>query len=372
VGRRRQLSFCAILFGMMSGPGVGLLQGCHQRFFVPPGTDAAIDGTGNDGLTPLTLDIAVTGCATFDITAVACSGTAPLAVSFSPVGSPELTTFVWTFGDGTPPSLDRAPMHTYTLPGSYDVTVTGAGTTAGMMSQVMQLRRSLIVVQPDATGTPCDVEGQCGDGLHCLCQPGTGCGAAFLRGICSTSCQTGFCGAGAACAAYAPGGPADGGPPTDAGSSLCLAACQMDSDCSAGFVCEELLAGGSTGASWVRGCLPLGAAGDLGASCRNANGLLDGTRCTTGLCADLGALGLCSAACDDSRPCPAGAGCAHFSGGQQLCLTACSAAQPCTRNASLGCKVGTAGDAGSDGGAGFAIVGAGPGADAGATYCAPP
>jgi hypothetical protein len=56
---------------------------------------------------------------------------------------------VWTFGDGTPSSLDRASIHTYALPSSYDVKVTGAGTTAGMMSQVMQLlRRSLIVVQP--------------------------------------------------------------------------------------------------------------------------------------------------------------------------------------------------------------------------------
>lgn len=369
MGRRRQLSFCAIVVGMTCGPTVGLLQGCHQRFFVPPGIDAAVDANGNDGLTPLTLDISVTGCASFDLGAVACSGTAPLTVSFSPVGSPELTMFVWSFFDGSPVSSDRAPTHTYSLPGSYDVKVTGEGS----VGSVMQLRRSLIVVQPVATGAPCDVDGQCGDGLHCLCQPGTGCGSAFLRGICSTGCETGFCGAGATCAAYALGAaadgglPPDGGPPPDGGSPVCLAACQTDTDCAAGFVCEDLLGGSSTSAGWVRGCLPRGAAGDLGASCRNPNGLLDGTRCTTALCADLGTLGVCSASCDTAHPCPAGAACAHLTGGRQLCLAACSAAQPCTRDPSLGCQVGTPGDAGTDAGGGLQIIAG----DAGASYCAP-
>jgi len=371
VGRRRQLSFCAIVVGMTGGPTVGLLQGCHQRFFVPPGVDAAVDAGGNDGLTPLTLDISVTGCASFDLGSVACSGTAPLEVSFSPVGSPALTTFVWTFGDGTPPSLDRAPMHTYALPGSYDVTVTGAGTADGMMSQVMQLRRSFVIVQPVATGASCDVDGQCGDGLHCLCQSGTGCGSAFLRGICSTGCATGICGAGATCAAYAIGTttdgglPPDGAPPPDGGSPLCLAACQADTDCAAGFVCEDLLGGSPTSASWVRGCLPRGAAGDLGSSCRNPNNLLDGTRCTTALCADLGTLGVCSASCDTAHPCPAGAACARLTGGKQLCLAACSAAQPCTHDPTLRCQVGTPGDAATGGG--LQILAG----DAGASYCAP-
>jgi hypothetical protein len=364
VDRRRQLSFCALAVVTMSGPVVGLLQGCHQRFFAPPGVDAAVDANGNDGLTPLTLDISVTGCGAFDLAAVACSGAAPLTVSFSPVGSPELTSFVWSFGDGSPTVLDRAPTHTYTLPGSYDVKVTGGG-SVGM---VMQLRRSLIVVQPVATGAPCDIDAQCGDGLRCLCQPGTGCGSAFLRGICSTGCATGFCGAGATCASYVPGAGTDGGLPPDGGSPLCLATCQTDSDCSAGFVCQDFLPGGSTSGSWVRGCLPLGAARNLGSPCRNANGQLDGTQCSTALCANLGTLGLCSAACDLAHPCPAGAACAHLSGGQQLCLIACSAAQPCTRDPAFGCKVPGDAGTGTDGGSVLQIVGP---ADAGAAYCAP-
>jgi hypothetical protein len=95
--------------------------------------------------------------------------------------------------------------------------------------------------------------------------------------------------------------------------------------------------------------------------------VLDGTRCTTGFCADLGTLGLCSAACDDTHPCPTGAACAHWSGGQQICLVACSAANSCTRDPSLECKVGAAADAGADAATGFRIVSG----DSGASYCAP-
>jgi PKD repeat protein len=365
VDRRRQLSFCATIIGMTIGP----LLGCHQRVFVPPGADAATaDATGSDGLAPLTLDIAVTGCATLTITTIAtttnvvCTGTAPLTVSFSPVGSAELTEFLWDFGDRTPPSSDRAPTHTYTLPTSYTVRLTGDGS----VGSVTQQRRSLIVVQPVATGASCDIDGQCGNGLRCLCQPGAGCGTAFLRGICSTSCPTGFCGAGAACAAYAPGAPIDAGLGTDAGAPLCLASCSTSADCPAGLVCENLLAGAPSTATWVRGCLPVGAAGDLGASCRNANGLLVGTHCTTGLCTNFGTLGLCSATCDDDHPCPSGAGCAHFATGQQICLPTCSATSPCSTDPSIICRTAT-GDAGASAAAGFQITGN----DAGATYCAP-
>jgi PKD repeat protein len=354
VDRRRQLSLCAVM--------IGLPLGCHQRLFLPSGADAATDAAGNDGLAPLTLDVAVTGCATFDVATVACTGVAPLTVSFSPVGSTELTSFLWTFGDGSPPSTDRAPLHTYTLPGSYDVNVTGGGT----VGTVSQLRRSLIVVQPVATGAACDIDGQCGDGLGCLCQPGTGCGPGFVRGICTTSCQTGFCGAGAVCVAYAPPSPTDAGAGTPSGAPICLSTCQANADCGPGFVCEQLLAGASN-SGWVRGCLPLGAAGDLGASCRNAVGLLDGTHCTTGLCADVGTLGLCTAPCDAAHACPASTACAHLTDGSQLCLAACSTAQPCTRDPALSCRGVTPPDAGADAGGVLVISGA----QSGATYCAP-
>lgn len=366
MGRPRQLSFCAVMLGS--------LLGCHQRVFVFVAADGGADATGNDGLAPLTLDVAVTGCATFDTAEVACTGTAPLTVAFSPVGSPQLTSFLWMFGDGTPPSSDRAPQHTYTLPGSYDVNVTGAGS----VGTVSQQRRSLIVVEAITTGAPCDVDAQCADGLHCLCGPGTGCSVAFLRGICSTTCDTGFCGAGAACAAYPAGGPSDAGVSVDGGTTagtggpsiggpLCLATCLADTDCAAGFVCEQLPAGVATAVGWVHGCLPRGAAGDLGASCRGATGNLDGTRCTSGFCADVGTLGICSAPCDDARPCPTGAACAHLGSGQQVCLVACSAANPCTSDPALACASATTVDAGGDADAGFSIIGG----DAASLYCAP-
>ena len=331
-----------------------------------PVSDASVSDAGGDLFAPLTLDISVTGCPTFDVAQVVCSGPAPLQVSFAPVGSPELTTFLWTFGDGTPSSSERAPTHTYALPGTYDVSVTGQGDTVGSLSQT---RHNLISVAELATGAACDVDKQCDDGLRCLCKSGSGCGPAFSRGICSTACATGFCGAGAVCAAFALGASpsvGDAGITPDAGapSPSCLADCSGGVACALGFVCQQIPGGGGA-APWVHGCLPLGAANDFGSSCRNANGVLDGSGCTTSLCADVGALGLCSAPCDGTHPCPAGAACARLSAKTTLCLPACSAATPCTGDPSLGCVVATGGDAGVDGG--LTLTAGNPGV----AYCAP-
>jgi hypothetical protein len=56
------------------------------------------------------------------------SGRAPLDVSFSSEGSRLLDgstpIFFWDFGDGTPPSIDPAPVHTYVAPGVYAASVT--------------------------------------------------------------------------------------------------------------------------------------------------------------------------------------------------------------------------------------------------------
>ena len=54
-------------------------------------------------------------------------------------------------------------------------------------------------------------------------------------------------------------------------------------------------AGATAATPWTRACLPLGAARDVGAPCRDANEVLDADACTTGVCADVGALGVCSA-----------------------------------------------------------------------------
>ncbi|HVV51188.1 MAG TPA: PKD domain-containing protein [Polyangia bacterium] len=332
--------------------------GCHERSYVPPADAGPRADAAGDALTPLTLDISVTGCAAFDVTAVVCSGPAPLTVSFAPVASPTLTTFRWTFGDGTAPSTEPAPTHTYALPGSYDVGVTGQGASG----TVAQVRHGLVSVLSLPTGAACDVDSQCGSGLACLCKLGSGCGAAFARGICSTACPTGFCGTGAVCAAIALGAPVpDGGPP----APVCLADCSGGAACAPGFVCQQLRSGGGA-SGWIDACLPLGAAGDFGSSCRDANDVLQDAACTTGFCADLGVLGMCSAPCGGGQPCPPGAACATVAGAATpLCLPACSAATPCTGDPGLGCVVAEAADAGTDGG--LAISAGAPGV----AYCAP-
>ena len=127
---------------------------------------------------------------------------------------------------------------------------------------------------------------------------------------------------------------ADGG--AGARGPLCLAACQTSATCAAGFACQTLPTGaGST--PWTRACLPLGAARDVGDPCRDASEVLDANACTTGVCADVGALGVCSAACDTVRPCPDGTACASLADGRRLCLLSCVQDGDCARDPLLAC-----------------------------------
>jgi len=52
------------------------------------------------------------------------SGFAPLTVSFYDTSENVPTAWVWDFGDLSGPSFDRNPVHTYTAPGTYSVTLT--------------------------------------------------------------------------------------------------------------------------------------------------------------------------------------------------------------------------------------------------------
>jgi hypothetical protein len=310
---------------------------CRDRTAAPP--DAGNDGGRNDAANPLTLVVAVTGCATYQAAggctnpeAPCCTGAPPLTLSFVPVGSPELSQFRWTFGDGTPPTTERAPSHVYAHPGEYLVTVVGGSSEVGMVNPPHPLQ---VAVKALAAGVPCDVDGQCGDGLLCLCAPGAGCSPAFTRGLCSKVCETEPCGADAVCAAL------NVGPPVDAGTRppLCIAACQTSAQCPAGYVCQTVPTGSTAEAEpWTRGCLPLGAARDLGGPCRDANEQLDNDACATRVCADIGALGACSVGCDDTHPCPDGAGCALIGGGRQLCLrSGCGSDADCAPDPLLTC-----------------------------------
>ena len=338
--------------------GAGAL-GCQQRSYVVPNDASPVLDASSDAPVLPVLHISVTGCATFDLASEVCAGPAPLTVTFAPVGSAALDTFRWTFGDDTPFSMETAPTHTYALPGSYPVTVNG-GSLENRNYTVMGLACSVSVL-PLAAGTACDVDGQCGDGLACFCKSGGACGAAFARGVCSTTCSTGFCGTGAVCADIALGAPGAGG---GAPAPVCLADCSGSATCAAGFVCQQIPSGG-TSAAWVSACLPLGAAKDFGASCRDANDALDDTACTTGHCADVGALGMCTVNCSGAQDCPSGAACATLPGAaNRLCLPPCSATFPCTGDPGLQCRT-AVGDAGADGG--LSISGGTPGG----AYCAP-
>ena len=107
--------------------------------------DAALDvaATGDapasDGNPkPVALDFSATGCSSYDSFNARCDGNAPLTVVFTPIASPELTRFLWDFGDGSVPSSDRSPSHTYALPilpaadvSGYDVTLVAAGSARG-------------------------------------------------------------------------------------------------------------------------------------------------------------------------------------------------------------------------------------------------
>jgi hypothetical protein len=73
--------------------------------------------------------------------------------------------------------------------------------------------------------------------------------------------------------------------------------------------------------------------------------LVDGA-CASGTCADLGALGVCSAACDAGRPCPQGTSCAVLSGGRQLCLLSCVYDAECAADPLMACAVARPADAG--------------------------
>jgi PKD repeat protein len=331
--RRPRACLALLLLGQL------LVAGCRDR--AERDRDGGDDATNNDAATagdalaPLALDFSATGCGDFNLTLNRCTGPAPLTVRLSPIGSPTVNRFLWDFGDGTAPSTERAPTHSYTLPGMYTVSLVGASVT-GSLSRV---RPQFIAVSAASVGELCDVDAQCATGLRCLCGSSATCGGAFSRGICSIACGAGPCTGGAVCADLALGLLSDDPPPSPLPFQdvLCLAPCDSDRTCAPGLSCRDLPAGGGGVHAWVRGCfapLPL----DVGASCRNPDGALSGNLCTSGRCAELGALGLCSATCASAGDCPPGAACALFGDGRQLCLRTCAGPTECDGDPLIGCR----------------------------------
>jgi PKD repeat protein len=317
------------------------------------GSDAPPDA-GVDGMAAalLSVDFTVVGCPRADFQKPQCHGTAPLTISFAPITSSAVTRLFWDFGDLSK-SSERAPTHTYSLPGTYTVTLTGVGATG----PVSQTHVEFVVVTPNELGEPCDVDAQCVSGLTCFCGSAARCPRAFPRGMCTSACSGSVCGAGAVCADLSRGALASSMEPWRV--PLCLKPCQNDADCPAGHLCRSIPAP-NEGGDWVRACF-VDFPADFGAPCRGGNDRLQDDLCLTGTCSDLGALGLCSLECPTDR-CPNGTTCATFGDGRHLCLRRCDPDFACAEDPLLSCV-----PPGRTGALGFSVTAA----PAEATFCAP-
>jgi hypothetical protein len=198
--------------------------------------------------------------------------------------------------------------------------------------------------------------GKCAGGLECSCAPGKGCAPRFRTGCARARAHHPVL-------RHPPSAPSPGSArrwrsgrrPTPArryGAHIASHRAPATATAAAGFACPTLRASGTTASlAWVRGCLPVGAQRDLGAPCRNANEVLDPDSCGTGVCADVGALGVCSASCDGNRPCPSGSACARLGDGRDLCLAQCAYESDCARDPLFTCVGGLV----DDGGAGINV-----------------
>jgi hypothetical protein len=342
-----------VKYGFAIALVVTLLGGCRD------GSSAGSDAAANlrmvdagsaraDAITiPLAVDFTVSQCPQFEA-GPRCTGQAPLTLEFVPLGTASVTKYFWDFGDGVR-SSDRTPTHTYAFPGTYGVTLIGAG----VAGSAPRTHDGFVVVDANGTGAPCDVDQQCNAGLSCICGSMQKCNAAFVRGLCASPCAAGGCRPMETCAEL---GLTAAMPPEPWQKQLCLASCTTDDDCAPGLRCRDLPSPTMTG--WTRGCFP-GAAAAPGSSCRNAGGQLRNDACVTNQCADLGANGVCSRDCSKG-PCPPGAVCATFTDGRQLCLQRCGADVACDSDPLLACEPPNAGPLG------FTAT-----IPAGATYCAP-
>jgi PKD repeat protein len=270
--------------------------------------------------TPLAVDFTVGDCPSF-ADGPSCRGRAPLTVQFVPVTTGTVTKYLWVFGDGTEASSIGAPVHVYSFPGKYKVTLVGGGPDGSAMRE----RTDFVVVLSNGPGESCDVDQQCEVGLMCVCGSAANprCTAAFARGLCAASCKDTECREGESCADLSQGAP-DAGEPWQ--QPLCLRRCDREEDCGAPLRCRDLPAR-NTDAGWLRGCFPDYPVA-AGGRCRGADGQLQSEICVTGRCLDLGAEGVCSLDCASS-PCPPSMGCADLTGGRVICLARCSPTVTC-------------------------------------------
>jgi PKD repeat protein len=332
-----------------------------------PGTsvkDAAADRSSvqdallaSDSAVALAIDFTVESCPSFDTEALICTGNVPFTVQFVPLATPGITRYFWDFGDASPRDFQATPSHTYAQPGVYTVKLVASGNSG---VPVTKIRTGFIVAQTNEMGQPCDSDGQCNQGLTCLCPPIAACGAGPPFGMCTSNCQIHACAPNQVCA-----GLLTAPPPASAQAawqaSLCLLGCVTDADCLPGLRCRTLPPG-PAGSAWVHGCfadLPA----DIGDPCMDASGVRRNDYCASGSCLDLGSKGLCSMNCSGSS-CPPGSDCAVLGDGRKVCLHPCIGDGVCTQDPLLTCVVPGPGDLG------YRLAGS-SNANAASSYCAP-
>lgn len=334
----------------------------------PPSADLGTveGGAPGDGTAdlppPNAVDFVVQGCRRS--TDVVCEGEAPLVLSFAAVTTGGDVEGTWDFGDGSPVASGAVVTHVYGRAGSYDVTLTVA-TAAGTVGEE---KVGFVAVSGAGPGGACVDAAGCASG-SCICLQdcpfplrGELClpDACQAVGTCAIRCDELSCPGGSVCANLGLGGEVEA--PWRA--ELCLAGCAGAQDCRRlGFSCLPV----PVAAGWQRACAPP-VLGEVGSPCRADTGAPDGARCLGGSCLDIGAAGYCSATCGD-RPCPEGASCAQFTGGETVgvqgavCLQRCVDGA-CAGDPQLACEA----DHGA-GALGFEIIG--PADPPGTTYCAP-
>lgn len=132
----RQLAYGTFVGGNYWDKGLAVDRGVDGRVYLtgatlstdfPISTNAfAITHSGEYDAFFTSFALTVTNHVAADFTAVPTAGPAPLTVQFTNLSLGEILTTTWQFGDGqTSSSLN--PVHTYTQPGSYTVTLTVAG-----------------------------------------------------------------------------------------------------------------------------------------------------------------------------------------------------------------------------------------------------
>jgi PKD repeat protein len=325
----------------------------------PPPRDSAADQphvipdgiAGGEGGGTETVDFVVQGCE--QRTASQCKGEVPLTLTFIAVISGAPTSFTWGLGGGAAAATGKIVSHTYTTPGTYDVSLTVAksgGTTS-------KLKTAFVVAQKAGPGAACTDDGTCASGT-CVCQGAAGCPVPLNGGICLHKCEQQCPQQPTKTICVDLSSSAGGGAANAWRTRLCLPACATDAECERpGFSCR--LAPTSMG--WVTACLPPIPRG-VGEPCRTAAGKPDHSLCLGGVCMEMGASGYCSGSCQVGT-CPPQARCVQYgtTGAKPVCVARCLLGT-CAVDPLLACQL-----PGLPGDHGFTVLGAPD--PAGTTYC---